>query len=108
MAISAGPLFTLNPSISFFVQIEPADEVDRLWSELVKGGQVMMPLDNYPWSERYGWLKNRYGVSWQVAPRLLGEMVNKGTREQVDRVTQTFLPMKKLDIAAIQKAFEGQ
>ena len=48
MAISAGPLFTLNPSISFFVQIEPADEVDRLWSELVKGGQVMMPLDNYP------------------------------------------------------------
>jgi len=239
MAISAGPMFTLNPSISFFVQIEPADEVDRLWNELIEGGQVMMPLDNYPWSERYGWLqdrygltwqislgnkkdtggqfitpalmytgetygraedaishytsifrnseiegilrfgkdeapdkegnvkhaqfsiegqtfmimesahdhafsfneaislmvycdtqeeidyywdklkeggdpdaqqcgwlKDKYGVSWQVAPRLLGEMIREGTPEQISRVTQTFLPMKKLDIAALQQAFE--
>ena len=239
MAISAGPMFTLNPSISFFLQIEPADEVDRLWNELIEGGQVMMPLDNYPWSERYGWLqdrygltwqislgnkkdtggqfitpalmytgetygraedaishytsifrnseiegilrfgkdeapdkegnvkhaqfsiegqtfmimesahdhafsfneaislmvycdtqeeidyywdklkeggdpdaqqcgwlKDKYGVSWQVAPRLLGEMIREGTPEQISRVTQTFLPMKKLDIAAIQKAYD--
>ena len=239
MAISAGPMFTLNPSISFFLQIEPADEVDRLWNELIEGGQVMMPLDTYPWSERYGWLqdrygltwqislgnkkdtggqfitpalmytgetygraedaishytsifrnseiegilrfgkdeapdkegnvkhaqfsiegqtfmimesaqdhvfnfneaislmvycdtqeeidyyweklkaggdpdarqcgwlKDRYGVSWQIVPKVLDEMMTKGTREQVDRVTQTFLPMKKLDIAALQKAYD--
>ena len=241
MAISAGPHFKINPSISFFVQIEHAEEVNRIWNELVEGGEVMMPLDKYPWSERYGWLqdrfgltwqislgdkkdtggqfitpclmftgdvygkaeeainlytsifkkaevegilrfekdeapdkegnvkhaqfrlegqnfmimesahdhgfgfneaislmvncdtqdeidyywdklktggdpnaqqcgwlKDRYGVSWQVAPRLLGEMISKGTRQQVNRVTQTFLPMKKLDIAALQKAYQQE
>jgi predicted 3-demethylubiquinone-9 3-methyltransferase (glyoxalase superfamily) len=238
MAISAGPMFKINPSISFFVQIEPAEEVDRLWNELVRGGQVMMALDAYPWSERYGWLqdrygltwqislgnkkdtggqvitpclmftgdvygraeeaiqqytstfrnagvegilrfgkdeapdregnvkhaqfrlegqtfmimesahdhafgfneaislmvhcdnqdeidffwdrlgadgdpkaqqcgwlKDRYGVSWQIAPRLLDDMMTQGTREQIDRVTQAFLPMKKLDVAVLQKAY---
>jgi predicted 3-demethylubiquinone-9 3-methyltransferase (glyoxalase superfamily) len=238
MAISAGPMFKINPSISFFVQLEPAEEVDRLWNELVQGGQVMMALDAYPWSERYGWLqdrygltwqislgnkkdtggqvitsclmftggvygraeeaiqqytstfrnagvedilrfgkdeapdregcvkhaqfrlegqtfmimesahdhafgfneaislmvscdtqdeidyfwdklgdggdpkaqqcgwlKDRYGVSWQIAPRLLDDMMTQGTREQVDRVTQAFLPMKKLDVAVLQKAY---
>jgi predicted 3-demethylubiquinone-9 3-methyltransferase (glyoxalase superfamily) len=241
MAISAGPMFTFNPSISFFVQIEPVEEVDRIWNELINGGQVMMPLDTYPWSERYGWLQDRYGitwqislgkkedtggqtitpclmytgdmygraeeaikqytslfrnsevegilrfgkdeapdkegnvkhaqfrlegqnfmimesahdhgfsfneaislmvncdtqeeidyyweklkaggdpdalqcgwlkdrfgVSWQVAPRLLGEMISKGTREQVDRVTQTFLPMKKLDLNKLREAYQHQ
>lgn len=67
MAISAGPLFTINPSISFFVQIESVDEVNRLWNELLKDGQVMMPLDTYPWSEKYGWLQDRYGISWQIS-----------------------------------------
>ena len=238
MAISAGPMFKINPSISFFVQLEPAEEVDRLWNELVQGGQVMMALDAYPWSERYGWLqdhygltwqislgnkkdtggqvitpclmftggvygraeeaiqqytstfrnvgvegilrfgkdeapdregcvkhaqfrlegqtfmirdsahehafgfneaislmvycetqdeidyfweklgeggdpkaqqcgwlKDRHGVSWQIVPRLLDEMMTNGTREQVDRVTQAFLPMKKLDVAVLQKAY---
>ncbi|MCC5942101.1 MAG: VOC family protein [Balneolaceae bacterium] len=238
MAISAGPMFTINPSISFFVQIEPAVEVDRMWNELAEGGVVMMPLDKYPWSERYGWLqdrfgltwqisqgdkkdtggqiitpclmftgdvygkaekainhytnifpnagvdgilrfgsdeapdkegnvkhaqfkienqtfmimesahdhqfsfneaisfavncdtqkemdsfweklsavpeaeqcgwiKDKFGVSWQIVPRVLNEMIMNGTPEQVDRVTQTFLPMKKLDIAKLQKAYEG-
>ena len=238
MAISAGPMFTINPSVSFFVQIEPAEEINRIWNELAEGGEVMMPLDKYPWSERYGWLqdrfgptwqislgnkkdtggqsitpclmftgdvygqaeeainhytdifpnsgvdgilrfgsdeapdeernvkhaqfrienqtfmiiesahdhqfgfneaislmvncdsqkeidkcwdklsavpeaeqcgwiKDKFGVSWQIVPRVLNEMIIKGTPEQVDRVTQSFLPMKKLDIAAIQKAFDG-
>lgn len=66
MAISAGPLFKLNPSISFFVSGRTRDEVDALWERLADGGQALMPLDAYPFSERYGWIQDRYGVSWQL------------------------------------------
>lgn len=66
MAISAGPLFKFNPSISFIVGCETADEVDRLWKKLSAGGTTLMPLDKYPFSERYGWLQDRYGLSWQL------------------------------------------
>jgi predicted 3-demethylubiquinone-9 3-methyltransferase (glyoxalase superfamily) len=65
-AISAGPLFTFNPSVSFQVACKTADEVDALWNRLVDGGSVLMPLDTYPVSERYGWLQDRYGLSWQI------------------------------------------
>ncbi|MDQ8051349.1 VOC family protein [Luteibacter sp.] len=72
MAISAGPLFKFNPSISFFVNFDPArdpdarSKLDALWAALGEGGQALMPLDSYPFSERYGWLQDRYGVSWQL------------------------------------------
>jgi predicted 3-demethylubiquinone-9 3-methyltransferase (glyoxalase superfamily) len=66
MAISAGPLFRFNPSISFLVACQTKDEVDRLWAKLSEDGQVLMPLDVYPFSERFGWLQDRYGLSWQV------------------------------------------
>ncbi len=66
MAISAGPLFRFNPSVSFRIDCGTADEVDTLWHRLVDGGQVLMPLDAYPFSPRYGWLQDRYGLSWQV------------------------------------------
>ncbi|MCS6825105.1 MAG: VOC family protein [Caldilinea sp.] len=66
-AISAGPLFQFNPSISFTVQCASAEEVNSLWNRLIEGGQALMPLDAYPpFSQRYGWLKDRYGVSWQL------------------------------------------
>jgi predicted 3-demethylubiquinone-9 3-methyltransferase (glyoxalase superfamily) len=58
--------FTLNPSISFFVYVETADEAERLFSKLASGGDVLMPLGEYPWSTRYGWVKDSFGVSWQV------------------------------------------
>ena len=64
--ISAGPLFKFNPSISFLVACATKDDVDRLWSELSKGGTPMMELGSYPFSERYGWIQDRYGVSWQL------------------------------------------
>jgi predicted 3-demethylubiquinone-9 3-methyltransferase (glyoxalase superfamily) len=72
LAISAGPQFTINPSISFIVNVDPsrvddaADEVDRIWAALSDGGQVLMELGEYPFSPRYGWVQDRYGVSWQV------------------------------------------
>jgi predicted 3-demethylubiquinone-9 3-methyltransferase (glyoxalase superfamily) len=65
-AISAGPLFTLNPSVSFTVNCSTADEVDALWKTFIEGGMALMPLDAYPFSDRYGWLQDRYGVSWQI------------------------------------------
>lgn len=66
MAISAGPYFKLNPSISFFVTCETKEEVDELWGKLSEGGKALMPLDTYPFSEWYGWIQDKYGVSWQL------------------------------------------
>jgi predicted 3-demethylubiquinone-9 3-methyltransferase (glyoxalase superfamily) len=66
MAISAGPLFKFNPSISFHIKCRTKDEVDALWEKLSRGGNVRMPLGAYPFSERYGWVEDRYGLSWQV------------------------------------------
>ena len=245
MAISAGPLFKFNPSISFMVNFDPSQDkdaktrIDAVWSKLAEGGQVLMPLDKYPFSERYGWiqdryglswqliltnpagevrppiipsllfvgdvcgkaeeasdfylsifeeskrgaltrypegmepdkegtimftdfklagqwftamdsahkhdfafneaislmvpcdtqeqidyyweklsavpeaeqcgwLKDKYGVSWQIVPTAMDEMMSKGTPEQIDRVTQAFLPMKKFDIAKLKEAYEGK
>ena len=66
MAISAGPLFKFNPSISFIVSCATKEDVDALWAKLSEGGQALMPLDSYPFSERYGWIQDKYGVPWQV------------------------------------------
>ncbi len=66
MAISAGPLFKFNPSVSFQVKCGSKDEVDAIWGGLSHGAQVLMPLDKYPFSERFGWLQDKYGLSWQV------------------------------------------
>ncbi len=72
MAISAGPMFTFNPSVSFFVNFDPSREpdaaarLDRTWAALIDGGQALMPLDAYPFSKRYGWVQDRYGLSWQL------------------------------------------
>jgi predicted 3-demethylubiquinone-9 3-methyltransferase (glyoxalase superfamily) len=72
MAISAGPLFRINPSISFILNFDPSrdaqarEHLDALWTKLAPGGNVLMPLDRYPFSEHYGWIQDRYGVSWQL------------------------------------------
>jgi predicted 3-demethylubiquinone-9 3-methyltransferase (glyoxalase superfamily) len=72
MSISAGPLFKINPSISFMVNFDPSrradakQALDALWKKLADGGRALMPLDKYPFSERYGWIQDKYGVSWQL------------------------------------------
>jgi len=66
MCLNGGPMFKPNPSISFFVVCETVEELDNTWSKLVENGTVLMPLDKYAWSERYGWLNDKYGVSWQL------------------------------------------
>jgi len=65
-ALNGGTNFVLNPSISFFVHVDAAADADQLYTALADGGEALMPLDSYPWSERYGWIKDRFGVSWQV------------------------------------------
>jgi predicted 3-demethylubiquinone-9 3-methyltransferase (glyoxalase superfamily) len=66
LAISAGPLFKFNPSVSFHIKCSTTQEVDAIWERLSPGGRILMPLDKYPFSERYGWLEDKYGVSWQI------------------------------------------
>ena len=72
MAISAGPLFKLNPSVSFMLNFDPSrdqrsrEKLDALWNELLQGGTVLMPLDKYPFSDRYGWIQDKFGLSWQL------------------------------------------
>lgn len=66
MAISAGPLFKFNPSVSFHLKCAAKDDVDAAWEKLSPGGKVLMPLDSYPFSERFGWLEDKYGLGWQV------------------------------------------
>ena len=65
-ALNGGPYFTPNPSISFFVNCETGEEVDKLWEALSEGGEPLMPLGSYPFSDKYGWVQDKYGISWQV------------------------------------------
>ena len=97
MAISAGPLFKFNESISFMVSCETQAEIDRYCET----------LSAVPAAEHCGWVKDKYGLSWQIVPTAMNEMLEKGTPEQMARVTQAFLKMKKFDIAQLQDAFDG-
>ncbi|WP_018350090.1 VOC family protein [Longispora albida] len=89
--------FSFGEAISFLVQCEDQKEIDYYWEK----------LSAVPEAEQCGWLKDKYGVSWQISPRGFDEWMGKGTREQIDRVTQAFMPMKKLDIATLERAFAG-
>lgn len=97
MAISAGPIFKFNEAISLLIPCESQEEIDYYWEKLSAD----------PKAEQCGWLKDKYGVFWQVWPTAIGEIMSKGTPEQIDRITQAFLPMKKFNIAELKKAFSG-
>lgn len=75
MCLNGGPHYKLNPSISFFVTCETESEIDGIWKQLSDGGSALMPLDKYDWSPKYGWIQDRYGVSWQLS---LGKMEDAG------------------------------
>lgn len=88
--------FKFNEAVSFMVNCKDQNEIDYYWEK----------LSAVPEAEQCGWLKDRYGVSWQIVPTAMDEMMTKGTPEQVARVTQAFLPMKKFDLAALQRVYE--
>ena len=73
--LNGGPMFKPNPSISLFIQLPDADAVDRMWNGLVDGGSVMMDMNTYPWSPKYGWLNDKFGVSWQISVPMGGPAV---------------------------------
>jgi predicted 3-demethylubiquinone-9 3-methyltransferase (glyoxalase superfamily) len=87
--------FTFNEAISLMVNCNNQEEIDYYWGK----------LSAVPESEQCGWLKDSYGVSWQVVPAGLDDMLQNGTREQVDRVTEAFLQMKKFDLAELERAY---
>ena len=89
--------FGFNEAVSLVVSCADQAEIDRYWDK----------LSAVPEAEQCGWLKDRYGLSWQITPVEMGEMLSNGTREQIDRVTQAFLPMKKFDLAALRAAYAG-
>jgi predicted 3-demethylubiquinone-9 3-methyltransferase (glyoxalase superfamily) len=97
MAISAGPLDAFNHSISFIVECEDQVEIDRLWAALSDGGEI----------EQCGWLKDRYGLSWQIVPAALGPMMKDPDRNRAKRAAEAMMKMVKLDIAGLQKAYHG-
>ena len=81
MLLNGGPEFNINPSVSFYVICETENEIDKIWNSLIKGGSVLMPLDKYQWSAKYGWVQDKFGVSWQLS---LGK---------VEEVGQKFTPL---------------
>jgi predicted 3-demethylubiquinone-9 3-methyltransferase (glyoxalase superfamily) len=96
--MNAGPQFKFNEAISFVIDCKDQEEVDYYWERLTAdGGQESM----------CGWLKDKFGLSWQVVPRRFTELVNDVNKEKAGRVMQAMLKMKKLDIAALEKAYNG-
>ena len=96
VAMSAGPLDPFNHAVSFVVDCEDQAELDRYWNALLKGGSA----------EQCGWLKDRYGVSWQIVPTALFELMGGPDARGSQRVMQAMLRMEKLDVAALRQAYE--
>nr|WP_157274433.1 VOC family protein [Paenibacillus fonticola] len=88
--------FSFNEAVSFMVYCDTQDEIDYYWDK----------LSTVPEAEECGWLKDKYGLSWQIVPRVMDEMMSKGTPEQIASITKAFLKMKKLDLAELQEAFK--
>lgn len=67
IGLNGGPMFKINPSISLFVSCESTQETNEIWNKLIEGGKALMPINKYPWSERYGWLEDKFGLTWQIS-----------------------------------------
>ena len=98
MALNGGPHFKFTEAISLFVNCETQEEVDEFWEKLSEGGV----------ESRCGWLKDKYGLSWQIVPTVLGEMMQDKDPENSKRVMEAMLQMDKIDIKALKQAYEQQ
>jgi predicted 3-demethylubiquinone-9 3-methyltransferase (glyoxalase superfamily) len=98
IALNGGPQFSFSPAISFFVSCATQEEVDELWDKLSAGGQ----------KQRCGWLTDKFGVSWQIIPTALGEMLAHEGAEKSQRAMKAMLAMDKIDIERLKQAFEQQ
>jgi len=95
-ALNGGPHFTFTPAISFFVNCETQQEVDELWGKLSEGGEI----------QPCGWLRDKYGLSWQIIPTILGKLLRDKDAAKAQRVMQAMLQMKKIDIAGLKQAYD--
>ncbi|MFF2847991.1 VOC family protein [Streptomyces sp. NPDC058001] len=98
VGLNGGPQFTFDEAISFQIHCEDQDEVDYYWNRLIEGGSP----------SQCGWLKDKFGLSWQVIPKELMSMIGSPDQEKAARATRAMLTMTKLDIAPLRKAFEGE
>ena len=96
IALNGGPMFTFSPAISFFVNCETQAEVDDLWEKLSESGE----------KQRCGWLKDKYGVSWQIIPSVLGKMLQDKDAEKSKRVMNAMLQMNKIDIKGLTQSYD--
>lgn len=99
MALNGGPQFKFTEAISLFVNCETQAEVDDLWNKLTAGGGA---------ESQCGWLKDKFGLSWQIIPSALGRLFGDKDRVKANRAVQAMLQMKKIDIAKLQQAFDGK
>jgi len=97
IALNGGPEFTFTEAVSFSIDCKTQEEVDRYWTRLSEGGQEI----------QCGWLKDKYGLSWQVNPTVLGEMLADPDPERAKRAMEAMLKMKKIDIPALERAYRG-
>ena len=98
MALNGGPVFRFTPAFSMFVSVETQAEVDDLWNKLLAAGGE---------ESRCGWLTDKYGLSWQIIPTVLGELMNDDNEAKVRAVFDEMMQMLKIDIAALQKAYDS-
>jgi predicted 3-demethylubiquinone-9 3-methyltransferase (glyoxalase superfamily) len=99
-ALNGGPAFKFNEAISFQIMCRTQEEVDHYWNKLSAGGDKQ--------AQQCGWLKDKFGLSWQVVPTVLVEMMSDPDKEKSGRAMEAMLQMKKLDIAELERAFEGE
>jgi predicted 3-demethylubiquinone-9 3-methyltransferase (glyoxalase superfamily) len=99
-ALNGGPQFKFTEAISFQIMCETQEEIDDFWNKLGKGGD--------PSAQQCGWLKDKFGLSWQVVPVVLLDMMTDTDREKSDRAMEAMFQMKKLDIAGLERAYEGE
>ncbi len=97
-ALNGGPHFTFSPAISFFVSCETQQEVDELCEKLSQGGEI----------QQCGWLQDKYGLSWQIIPSILGKLLRDKDPAKAQRVMQAMLQMKKIDIAGLKQAYDQE
>jgi predicted 3-demethylubiquinone-9 3-methyltransferase (glyoxalase superfamily) len=98
VALNGGPQFQFNEAVSFMVHCQTQEEIDYFWNTLTEQGE----------EGSCGWLKDKYGVSWQIVPAVLLQMLMDSDQEKLRRVTKAFLQMKKFDIAELERAYEAQ
>ena len=100
LALNGGPVFKFNEAVSFIIRCDTQDEIDSYWEKLTKGGDESAQV--------CGWLKDKFGVSWQVTPKVMPDLLSDSDPEKAGRVMNALMKMKKLDIVKLKKAYEGK